>query len=79
MKKVWNTIKDKAVLVSERAIRVSTAVLLTIAYLTVFGVTAIILKILGKKQLIGFRRDEHTYWVPRPAMKHSTEETKRQY
>lgn len=56
-----------------------TVIFLTIAYFTVFGVTALILKIIGKNQLIKFNRHQASYWYPRPQMKHSIEELKKQF
>ena len=74
MKKIWERIKK----LSQKAVHIMTVIMLTIAYFTVFAATALILKILGKNQLIAFKRDAETYWVPRPEMKHTLEEAKKQ-
>ncbi|MCD6385570.1 hypothetical protein J7M23_07295 [Candidatus Sumerlaeota bacterium] len=79
MKKLFKKIKGTAQKGAERVLKIWSVVFLTLTYFTVFAFTAIILKMLGKRHLIAFKRNQDSYWLPRPEMKHTIEEMKRQF
>lgn len=79
MKKLFRKIKGSAQKGAERVLKIWSVFFLTLTYFTVFGFTSIILKMLGKKQLVEFNRTQDSYWLPRPEMKHTVEEMKRQF
>lgn len=79
MKKIWEKIQRTSKRTAERVMHIWSLIFLTLAYFTIFGITAMMLKILGKRQLVPFQRSQNTYWIPRPRMKHTLDEMKRQF
>ncbi len=78
MQKALRNILDGAKKAGEKVLIIWSIIFLTIAYFTVFGITALILKLLGKKMLVQFSRDKETYWIPRAPLEHSLEKMKKQ-
>ena len=78
MKSPFKKILDGAKKTGEKVLIVWSIIFLTIAYFTVFAATALVLKLAGKKMLVQFRRDQDTYWIPRPPLEHSLKKMKRQ-
>ena len=79
MKEALKKFSERARNVGIKVMGIWTVIFLTIAYFTVFAITALILKVFGKNQLIKFNRHQASYWYPRPQMKHTIEELKKQF
>ncbi len=77
--KAWHSVTRIARKVGGFMMKVWTVIFLTLAYFTVFAATALILKLLHKRQLIGFQRTQATNWVARPKLKHTVAELKKQF
>ena len=65
--------------VTAKIVAAQTVIILGFAYFTVFAVTSIVLKILGKKLLPHFRSSDRTFWTPKGKIENTMEFLKRQF
>jgi hypothetical protein len=64
---------------TKRLIAVQTVIILSLAYFTVFALTAVLVKIFGKKLLPHFRRTDMTYWTKKEKIENTMDFLKRQF
>ena len=79
MASFWKKISSKAQRVGNKVLHIWTLIFLTLMYFTVFAVTALLLRLFGKRQLIMISKKQPSFWVNRPEMKHTIDEMKRQF
>jgi hypothetical protein len=58
---------------------VITTILLMVVYCTIFALTAIILKLSGKRLLPGYKKGIQSYWVPKEKIEPTMDFMRRQF
>jgi len=65
--------------VVDKIIHIETTILLTVFYFTIFGLTAIVLRLFGKELLPPRDPKRKSYWHPHPEDQPSLDSMKRQF